>query len=130
MSWKFWGSISCKWQEIFICSMQPDQLWHLHILLLVVPRALSVQVYQPEQDAGLSSPSSSAVKNECSHTSTPLHALMTCTGTMLPLPFAIHARKQPKLSGSSPTRMYCSVTEQNEMFINTVHCSFLRINTM
>ena len=45
------------------------------------------------------------------------HTITAWTGTMLPLAYTTHAaKKQPILYGSSATRIYCSVTEQTEMF--------------
>ena len=54
----------------------------------------------------------------------PLHAIIAWSRTTLPLPFiTLAARKQPNLSGSNATRIYCSITEQTEMFMNTVSLS-------
>ena len=47
--------------------------------------------------------------------------LMVWTGTMLPFTYTTHAaKKQPILYGSTATRIYCSGTEQTEMFMNIV----------
>jgi len=72
---------------VFIATLCPDQLWGPPSFLLNGYLGYFPGAKRPGREADHSSPSNAEVKNEWSHASTPLYALMAWTEASFPFLF-------------------------------------------